>query len=161
MDDDVPPMCRECGGKCCRYVCFQIDTPDSFEAFEDLRWFLLHEGISMHVEKGDWYISIANRCKALADDGAHCAVYADRPLICRCYSMEDCDFTDDDYGHEADLNTPEDLERYAMKVLGTEAYQEAKAKAYAKAARREARRTDKHGSKARGSRRKQAQEADR
>ncbi len=142
MNRDLHPMCRECGGKCCQYFCFQIDEPDSFEEFDDIRWFLLHEDITVHVDEGDWYISIANRCKALAEDG-RCKLYEDRPLICRRYTMDTCDFTSGDYGYEDHFRTPEDIEAYAKKVLGKKAYKRARQKAYARAARKEAKRRKK------------------
>ena len=135
-------MCKECGGKCCRYFCFEIDEPDTFEEFDDIRWFLMHEDISVHVDEGDWYISIANKCKAL-DEDSRCMIYADRPLICRRYSMANCDFTAGDYGYEAHFETPEQLEAYARKVLGRKAYEKAKAKAYAKADQKERKRREK------------------
>lgn len=128
-------VCRKCGAKCCRYFCFEIDTPESFDEYDDIRWFLLHENISVHIDKGDWYISIANRCEALDEDN-RCRVYEDRPLICRKYSMSDCDFTDGHYGYDALFETPEQLEAYARKALGKKAYKKAKAKAYAKAERK-------------------------
>lgn len=137
MREKVTLMCRECGGKCCRYFCFQIDAPGSFDEFEDVRWFLLHEDITVHVEDGDWYIAIANRCRALAEDG-RCGTYETRPLICRKYSMENCEHTGGDYGYEEHFHTPEDLEAYARKTLGKKAYREAREKAYAKSARKEA-----------------------
>ena len=139
MSADLSPVCRECGSKCCRYFCFQIDEPDDFAEFDDLRWYLLHEGVTLHIDGGDWYISIANRCKALAEDG-NCRIYADRPVICRKYSTDNCDFTGGDYGYDQYFETPEDIEKYAMKVLGQKAYLKAKAKAHAKHARKEARR---------------------
>ena len=142
MADKLPPMCGECGGKCCQYFCFQIDVPDTFEEFDDLRWYLLHDGITIHVDDGDWYISIANRCKALGDDG-RCAVYEDRPVICRRYSMANCDFTAGDYGYDELFQTPEDIEKYARKLLGKKAYKKARQKAYAKAERQEKKRKKK------------------
>ncbi|MCD6304294.1 MAG: YkgJ family cysteine cluster protein [Planctomycetes bacterium] len=149
MDDEVPAVCRQCGGKCCQYFCFQIDAPDSFEEFDDLRWFLLHEGITIHVDEGDWYISIANRCKALGEHG-RCEIYENRPLICRKYSTENCDFTGGDYGYEEFFQSPEDIEKYAMKVLGKKAYRQARREAYAKADRKEARRKAKAAKKGAG-----------
>lgn len=124
--------CQQCGAKCCRYFCFEIDAPDTYEEFEDIRWFLCHEGVSIHIDEGDWYISIANRCKMLTDDNT-CLLYGERPLICRTYSMDNCDHTAGDYGYDALFETPEDLDRYARKTLGRAAYERAKAKARAKA----------------------------
>ncbi len=121
--------CEECGAKCCRYFCFEIDKPEDFDEFDDIRWFLCHEGISVHIDDGDWYISIENRCKMLKEHNT-CSIYADRPVMCRKYSPEDCDFTSGDYGYEALFEKPEDIERYARQVLGERAYETARAKAY-------------------------------
>jgi len=127
--------CRECGARCCRYFCFEIDEPDSYEEFDDIRWYLYHEGISVHIDEGTWYISIANRCKMLDQDD-RCTIYGERPLICRTYDPATCDYTDEDYGYDEEFLTPEEIERYAREKLGEAAYERAKAEARAKLKRR-------------------------
>jgi len=123
--------CRKCGAKCCTYFCFEIDKPDSYEEFEDVRWYLCHEGVTVHVDEGDWYISIENRCKNLASNGL-CTIYEDRPLICRGYSLDNCDFTGAEYGYEEFFQTPEQLMAYARKTLGAKAFERARKRARAK-----------------------------
>jgi len=115
--------CETCKGLCCRYFCFQIDEPDDYEEFEDVRWYLYHEGVSVHIdEDGDWFIQIANPCNAL-DENYRCTVYEDRPLICRGYSTENCEVLDDDYGYQEEFTAPEQLAAHARKTLGEEAYE--------------------------------------
>jgi len=126
--------CQECGAKCCTYFCFEIDEPDSYAEFEDVRWYLCHEDVSVHIDEGDWYISIQNRCKMLMD-GLRCRIYDSRPLICRKYDLDECDHTGGDYGYDALFETPEDLEKYARKKLGKATYERAKAKERARADR--------------------------
>ena len=46
--------CTRCGARCCNYFCFEIDEPDEFDEFENIRWFLCHEGVSVHIDDGDW-----------------------------------------------------------------------------------------------------------
>ncbi len=123
--------CQKCAAKCCTYFCFEIDEPDTYEEFEDVRWYLYHEGVTVHVDEGDWFISIDNRCKMLSDDN-RCTAYAERPLICRSYALEKCDFSDGDYDYEEYFRTPEELDAYARHILGETAYERAKAKARAK-----------------------------
>ena len=127
--------CKTCGAKCCRYFCFQIDEPDDYAEFEDIRWYLAHEHVSVHIDEGVWYISILNPCKFL---GVHneCQMYDERPLICRKYDMANCDLTGGDYGYDAEFLTPEDIEAYAVKTLGKKAFTKARAKARAKLARK-------------------------
>ena len=110
-------LCRRCGAKCCKYFCFEIDTPDDVDEFEDIRWYLCHEGVSVHIDKGDWFISIDNRCKML-DENDQCTCYDDRPLICRKYDLGNCDYTSGDYGYDEVFTTPQELEDYARLTLG-------------------------------------------
>jgi len=127
MSEDIDPMCRRCQSKCCRYFCFEIDKPDSFEEFENLRWFILHEGVSIHVDKGDWFISINNKCKWLADDG-RCINYDNRPMICREYTTDACDATGGDYQYDELFEAAEQIAAYARKKLGRKKYDKAWAK---------------------------------
>ncbi len=125
--------CEKCKGLCCRYFCFEIDEPDDYEEFEDIRWYLFHEGVSVHIdEDGDWYIQIDNRCKALGED-YRCTAYENRPLICRSYSTGNCEITDDDYGYQEEFHLPEDIEAYARKTLGEETFEREMVKHRAKA----------------------------
>lgn len=114
--------CDKCNALCCKYFCFEIDEPDDYDEFENVRWYLCHEGVSVHVdEDGDWYIQIANTCTKLTSDG-RCAIYEDRPLICRSYSGANCEATGNDYGYREEFNSPEQLVDYARKVLGENKY---------------------------------------
>lgn len=123
MGKDVKPTCEKCKALCCRYFCFEIDEPDDYEEFEDIRWYLCHEGVSVHIdEDNDWYIQIENPCLKL-DGKNRCAEYEDRPLICRTYSDENCEATGSDYGYLEEFKTPEQLDAYARKTLGDYAYE--------------------------------------
>ena len=124
-------MCVKCGAKCCTYFCFEIDKPDTYAEFEDIRWYLCHEGVTVHIDEGDWFISIANRCRKLGPDN-RCMDYDNRPLICRKYSTDNCDMTELDYGYDAMFETPEELDAYARKTLGPAGYESAKSRARAR-----------------------------
>lgn len=126
-------MCGDCKALCCRYLCFEIDEPDDFEEFEDLRWYLCHEGISVHIDEDeDWYIQIDNPCRYLDDDN-RCTIYEDRPIICRKYGGDECELTGDNYGYIEEFKSPEDIVSYAKKTLGAKKYEKALLKARAKA----------------------------
>jgi len=119
--------CQECGAKCCKYFCFEIDEPDDYQEFEDVRWYLCHEGVTVHIDEGDWFISIENRCKMLGPDN-RCTIYEERPLICRKYDPSQCDFTGGDYGYDENFTTGEQLEAYARKILGDKEFDKARQK---------------------------------
>jgi len=127
----MSPQCRECGAKCCKYFCFEIDKPETYEEFEDVRWYLCHKDVSIHIDEGDWYMFVANRCRFLRPNHL-CAIYDDRPLICRDYTQDNCDHIPGEYDYDKLFETPEQLEAYARKVLGKKKFEAARAKARAK-----------------------------
>jgi len=91
--------CQECGGRCCRYVALGIDPPKNRTARENIRWYLLHENVSVFVdhEKG-WYVEFTTPCTAQAPD-LRCTVYENRPKICQDYGNAhgDCEYYDNPY----------------------------------------------------------------
>lgn len=123
--------CDTCNALCCKYFCLEIDQPDTIEEYENIRWYLLHEGTSVHIdEEDDWYLQIYNPCKML--DGNRCSIYDNRPLICRNYG-ETCEITGGEYDYKEIFQTPEELEAYVRRTLGDEKYEKKLLKHYAKA----------------------------
>lgn len=104
-------LCGKCAGLCCRYLALPIETPESRADFDDIRWYLAHEGISVFVEDGEWYINVANRCKYLGPDNL-CQIYENRPRICRGYTENNCDYHSGDYGYDVHLTSIEELDEY-------------------------------------------------
>ena len=56
-------LCDKCTGLCCRYFALPIETPEDREDYDDIRWYLCHEGVTVFVEDGDWYINVKNKCR--------------------------------------------------------------------------------------------------
>ena len=104
-------LCEHCTAACCRYIALPIDTPETQADFDDVRWFLIHERVSVFVEDGDWYIAFDTPCRHLQADH-RCGVYATRPKVCRAYSTDECDYHSGDYGWEQHFTSPEHLEDY-------------------------------------------------
>ena len=76
-----------------------------YEDFENIRWYLTHRHISVHIDdEGDGCILIDNHCRNLVKTakGLRCKDYANRPLICRKFSPANCDFTKGGYDLEED-----------------------------------------------------------
>jgi Fe-S-cluster containining protein len=85
-----PVPCTECG-RCCTYVAVGINAPTSPRFATDILWYLYHEGVSVYRdEDGDWAVLFQARCRHLQDD-LLCAVYAQRPHICRAFNNEGCE----------------------------------------------------------------------
>ena len=109
-------LCEHCTGVCCRYVALPIDEPESREDFDDIRWYLLHEGMSVFVEDGDWYVNFQTSCRHLQSD-SRCGIYQTRPKICRDYTTENCDYHSGDYDWEEHFTCPEHLDEYQKRNL--------------------------------------------
>jgi Fe-S-cluster containining protein len=108
-------LCAKCSGLCCRYFALPLDTPEDWDDYDDIRWFLCHEDIAVFVEEGDWYLNVKNKCKYLSDKGHHCEIYDKRSKICRGYEIETCDYTSNEYDYELHFTDDHQMEEY-MKI---------------------------------------------
>lgn len=110
-------QCDQCAGTCCNYLALPIDKPKTVRDYDDIRWYLLHEGISVFVEDGGWYIQIQTRCKHLGDDN-RCMTYASRPRICADYNPGECDYSESDYGYDLLFTHAKQIEDYYAEKTG-------------------------------------------
>jgi len=104
-------LCEHCTGLCCQYIALPIDTPKTPGDFDDIRWYLIHENVSVFVEEGEWYILFRTPCRHLLPDH-RCGIYATRPRVCRKYGTDECDYHSGDYGWEHHFSAPEHLDEY-------------------------------------------------
>lgn len=109
---DKKSLCNKCPGLCCRYFALPIDTPETKEDYDDIRWYLCHKGITVFVEDGDWYINIKNRCRHLSENGRRCGIYPKRPKICRGYRTRDCDYTEGEYDFKLHFTNDKQMQEY-------------------------------------------------
>ena len=107
--------CDHCIGKCCRYFSLPIDTPQTWEDFDDIRWYLAHGQTLIYVSDRHWYLMVLTRCGYLQADN-RCGIYHQRPRICREFSSDDCEY-DDDWKFELVFEHPEQVVEYAEAVL--------------------------------------------
>lgn len=107
-------LCDKCTGLCCRYFALPIETPETRDDYDDIRWYLCHEGVTVFVEEGDWYINIKNKCRHL-DGRNRCDIYAERPKLCRHYSDDNCDYVEGEYDYELHFTDARQMEEY-MKI---------------------------------------------
>jgi Fe-S-cluster containining protein len=108
-------QCDECTGLCCRYFALPIETPETRDDFDDIRWYLCHKDITVFVEDGDWYVNVKNKCRHLTEPDHLCDIYEKRPNICRKYKHADCDFVDGEYDYELHFTNDREMEEY-MKI---------------------------------------------
>ncbi len=116
--EDVPEgksLCEYCTAKCCRYFALPIETPESFEDYEFIRWFLLHDRATVFKEDDDWYLLVYTECEHLQSDN-RCGIYETRPQICRDYTTKDCEY-DDDWTYDFYLETADQVAEYTEAIL--------------------------------------------
>ena len=96
-----------------------MDKPTSKRDYDDIRWYLMHEGVTVFVEEGDWYVQYQTRCRNLGDD-YRCMIYDTRPEICREYEPGECDYTSANYGYDQLFTHPKQVEEYYRQKTGRE-----------------------------------------
>ena len=105
-------QCHKCTGLCCRYFALPIETPETREDFDDIRWYLCHKDITVFVEDGDWYVNVKNKCRHLSETDYRWAIYDKRPGICRKYKHADCDFVEGEYDYELHFTNDQEMAEY-------------------------------------------------
>ena len=80
-----------CEARCCRYITIHIDAPRLKADFDEISWFLAHENISVYFHGRRWHVEVRNRCKYLTRNNL-CSAYESRPLVCRGYDTEECEY---------------------------------------------------------------------
>ena len=111
--EDLPAsdcLCDHCTAKCCKYFALPIDTPESDEEWDYVRWYLLHDRASVFVDEESWYLLVHTQCKHLLPDN-RCGIYETRPQICREYSTDNCEY-EDEWTYDKYLETPEQVAEY-------------------------------------------------
>jgi len=84
--------CSRCvGSKCCTYITQSVETPRSKADFEHLLWQVSHRGVEIYKDSDGWFLLFQADCGHLAADG-RCAIYRDRPGICRSYDNGYCEY---------------------------------------------------------------------
>lgn len=115
--EDLKPgqnLCEFCTAKCCRYFALPLDPPTTFEEYEYIRWFLLHDRASVFREDDDWYLLVHTTCHHLRADN-RCGIYETRPQICRDYSFENCEYEEDSV-YDMYLETADQVWEYTEAV---------------------------------------------
>jgi len=77
--------------KCCTYITQQIDTPKSKYDFEILLWQVSHNRVGAYKDEDGWFLIFETVCQHLSERG-ECAIYEDRPTICRSHDNEYCEY---------------------------------------------------------------------
>ena len=85
--------CSRCHqSRCCTYITEPLGAaPRSKSDFEHLLWQVSHRGVSLYKDSDGWYLLFDAPCEHLLPEGG-CAIYDDRPRICRDYDNDWCEY---------------------------------------------------------------------
>jgi Fe-S-cluster containining protein len=106
--------CEHCTAICCRYLALPIEEPTTARDFDDIRWYLMHRGVTVFVEDGEWYVQVSTVCQNLRPDNL-CSIYETRPKICREYKAGECDYVGGHYEYDHLFHCPEELAEYVKQ----------------------------------------------
>lgn len=96
-DGPTPVPCLQCG-LCCTYIAVDIDPPTTLRRATQTLWYLYHSQVSVYWDHDEeWLLQFETRCRHLRPDNA-CAIYAQRPHICRDFDSRACEVNADDEG---------------------------------------------------------------
>lgn len=105
--------CQGCD-HCCRYIAIQIDTPRTKKNFEDIRWYVLHRGVSVWVDwEGSWMLQFETQCNWLKD--GRCSHYSLRPDLCREYDPAECERYSHTPAEKHLFRNEQDLDAYLVQ----------------------------------------------
>ena len=108
-------LCEYCTAKCCRYFALPIETPETFEEFEFIRWFLLHDRASVFQEDDDWYLLVHTDLQAPAGRQPLRHLRNPPANLPRLHT-DNCEY-DDDWTYDFYLETAEQVWEYTEAVL--------------------------------------------
>ncbi|MFC1697156.1 YkgJ family cysteine cluster protein [Nanoarchaeota archaeon] len=109
--------CAECGAKCCKDVTIELDEPDCKRDFDDLKWMLFHENITIYIDNDDdLVIEFKTPCKML-DENNMCKAYDKRPAMCSGHGTDECVIYGDGEIAKRVFRTAEDIDEYYKEFL--------------------------------------------
>ena len=109
--------CRLCTGtKCCQYITMQIDTPISIADFDTLLWQVAHRHVQFYKDSDGWFMLVVDAsCEHITSKG-QCGIYDQRPMICRSYSNDECEFDSSaEEGFDLFFDNYQSLDEYCRK----------------------------------------------
>ena len=108
--------CGYCtNSKCCTYITQELPTPRSKQNFDHLLWQISHKNVSIYKDDERWFLLVDNACLHLMP-GGRCAIYEQRPQVCRDYSNNHCEFDDPAEKHfELHFTSHDELLNYCKK----------------------------------------------
>ncbi len=111
--EEMAKTCQLCRGKCCTYVAIEIDEPEDFDDFQNIRWYAAHKNVWVFMDDDEWYVAFDSPCEHLGEDFL-CTTYENRPDVCRNHKFGECDyFLDGEF--DLELRSMAEVDEYLKK----------------------------------------------
>ncbi|MFH1972279.1 MAG: YkgJ family cysteine cluster protein [archaeon] len=108
--------CDQCDGECCRDVTVELDEPEDMKDWEDIRWMVAHENVSVYLDnEDDWVVEFRTPCTQL-DKNNKCKIYNKRPDMCKNHEEDNCVKNGEGDVHKLKFDTIEEVDEYIEKV---------------------------------------------
>jgi hypothetical protein len=117
VDPEVKVLCRDCTAECCKHIGIPIDPPETWEDFQRIKHYIVHEGVSCYLDvEGDWVVEFLSKCGQL--NGNRCMAWntKDYPSICSEYEMKTCVMNEEGEWWEILFRKPEDVDAHCAKL---------------------------------------------
>lgn len=101
---------QDCRGRCCRYITVEVPAPLGRADWDEMRWWLAHDGVMVTQDEDGWLLHMPTRCSNLREDNA-CGIYPHHMGTCKEYDGATCEFTGE-LEYDLELRTELDLARY-------------------------------------------------
>lgn len=111
--DQLTICMRECRGACCRYITVEVPAPLGRADWDEMRWWLAHDGVMVTHDEDGWMLHVPARCGNLRPDNA-CGVYPHHMGTCKEYDAATCEFTGP-VEYDVELRSEGDLADYLAK----------------------------------------------
>jgi len=86
--------CKECPAACCRSLLVDYSPSENLtlDELDYMRYALMREHVGFHFDGEEWFMAVDIPCPHIVVvDGQHrCAIYEQRPGICREHSPQSC-----------------------------------------------------------------------
>ena len=104
----------KCNAFCCKYISIHLDTPRSKVDFDEIRWFVSHENITVYKDDDDdWIVEVMTKCSFLKNN--RCSIYEQRPDVCRDYDPDVCTHHSGEIPTRVLFTHPEQVEKFVEK----------------------------------------------
>ncbi len=103
-------QCFHCTALCCRYVNIEIEPPEDEVDLDNMRWYLIHDKVSILVDEKTWMVKFDTDCQYLGADHS-CGIYHTRPQACQDFEVDSCDYMTWKLGYPTSYREFKDFKR--------------------------------------------------